>query len=159
MSPDEVFLERLLGALGDAGLEAIVVGTAAAALQGAPVMTLDVDLLLRDTPENREKIARLCEALGGARPVEASPVSSAVTLVGPPIPVDLLFDRIPPGLTFEQLRSRGVRVRVGARVAVVASLADVIASKEASGRPKDAAQLPILRDTLRVKRSLEDAGA
>src|SRR5262245_64049227 len=125
MSPDETFLERLLGALEEAGLEAIVVGTAGAALQGVPVMTLDVDLLLRDAPKNREKVARLCAALGGAKPVEASPLSSAVTLVGPAISVDLLFDTIPPGLSFEALRSRSVRVPVGRRVAVVASLADI----------------------------------
>ncbi len=158
MSPDETFLERLLGALEEAGLEAIVVGTAAAALQGAPVMTLDVDLLVRDTPKNREKVSRLGTALGGAKPVEASPLSSAITLVGPPISVDLLFERIPPGLSFEEVRSRSVRIPVGRRVATVASLADIVASKEASGRPKDLAQLPILRDTLRVKRELEGKG-
>jgi hypothetical protein len=48
---------------------------------------------------------------------------------------------------------------VGGREAVVAALADVIASKEACARPKDLAQLPILRDALRVKRSIEETGA
>jgi len=155
MSSDERFLERLLAALEESGVEAIVVGTVAAVLQGAPIMTQDVDLLLRDTPKNREKIDRLCAALGGAKPIQASPLSSTVTLVGPSIAVDLVFDQIPPGLGFEKIRSRAVRVPVGSRVAVVASLADVVTSKEASARPKDLAQLPILRDTLRVKRSLE----
>ncbi len=37
----------------------------------------------------------------------------------------------------------------------LASLEDVILSKEATGRPKDHAQLPILRDTLRVKKALQ----
>jgi hypothetical protein len=44
---------------------------------------------------------------------------------------------------------------VGEHKALVASLEDVIRSKEAAGRPKDLAQLPILRDTLRVRRALE----
>ena len=61
-------------------------------------------------------------------------------------------------VSFEEVRSRSVRIPVGRRVATVASLADIVASKEASGRPKDLAQLPILRDTLRVKRELEGKG-
>jgi hypothetical protein len=35
-------------------------------------------------------------------------------------------------------------------------LEDVIRSKEAAGRAKDLAMLPILRDTLRVKKALEE---
>jgi len=159
MSPDETFLEGLLRALEEAGLEAIVVGSAAAALQGFAYMTQEVALLLRDTPKNREKIGRLCEALGGARPVEASTASTTITLIGPALAVDLMFDRIPGGLSFEEIQSRSVRVGVGAGVAVVASLADVIASKEASGRPTDVRQLPLLREALRVKRSDTNAGS
>ena len=158
MSPDESFLAELLRGLEGVGLEAIVVGTAAAALQGAPVMTQDIDLLVRETPKNREKIERLCEVLGGAKPVEVSALSPTVTLLGLPIPVDLLFGTLPPGLSFEAVRARSVRVPVGNRVAVVACLADVVASKEAAGRPKDLAQLPILRDTLRVRGALPGDG-
>ncbi|HET6283668.1 MAG TPA: hypothetical protein VFH73_22120 [Polyangia bacterium] len=39
MSSDEVFLAALWRALGEAGLEAILVGSAGAAIQGAPVTT------------------------------------------------------------------------------------------------------------------------
>ena len=159
MSSDEAFVEEVLAGLRDCAIEAIVVGSVAALLQGAPITTEDVDVLVRDTPKNREKVGRLCAALGAAKPAQASPLSSTVTLVGLPVSVDLLFDRIPPGLSFETLRSRCARVPVGWRVALVASLPDVIASKEATGRPKDLAQLPILRETLRVKRAEEDPGA
>jgi hypothetical protein len=37
-------------------LEAILVGNAAAALQGAPVTTLDFDFMFRKTPRNLNKI-------------------------------------------------------------------------------------------------------
>jgi hypothetical protein len=57
--------------------------------------------------------------------------------------------------SFESLRSRSVAIDLGGRTAIVASLEDIIASKEAAARPKDQAQLPILRDTLRVKKALE----
>jgi len=49
-SSDDSFLRDLVRALEVTGLEAIIVGSTAAVLQGAPVMTQDVDLLVRDTP-------------------------------------------------------------------------------------------------------------
>ena len=71
--------------------------------------------------------------------------------------IDVLFDAIAGELSFASLRRRSVKVPVGDEIAIVASLEDVIASKTAAGRPKDLAVLPILRDTLRVKRALENA--
>jgi hypothetical protein len=63
--------------LCDAGvvpvLEAIVVGMAAALLNDVPGTTLDIDLLVRDTPATRKKLVTFCEALGGAA-AEPSPV-------------------------------------------------------------------------------------
>jgi len=154
LSPDERFLVMLLGVLKDVGLEVVVVGSTAAVLQGAPVMTQDVDLLIRDTPRNREKLAALCRALG-AHPMEVSPLSSVRTLVGADIPIDIHFDSLPGAPRFEALRSRALRMKLGAHEAIVASLADAIASKEAAGRPKDLAQLPTLRETLRVRTVIE----
>jgi hypothetical protein len=66
------------------------------------------------------------------------------------VQVDFLFDEIAGGLRFATLRSRALTVEVAGRRAKVARLADIIRSKEASGRPKDLAQLPLMRDTLRV---------
>ena len=145
MSSDESFLREVMVALDRVGLEALVVGTVAAVLNGAPVMTQDLDLLIRDTPKNREKIGKLSTALQIAAPVEISELSRSLTLLGGALPIDILFDALPGGLTFEALRSRSSRVQIGDSAATVAALTDVIASKEAAGRPKDLAQLPILR--------------
>jgi Nucleotidyl transferase of unknown function (DUF2204) len=155
MSSDETFLREVMLALDRVGLEALVVGTVAAVLNGAPVMTQDLDLLVRDTPKNREKLARLAAELQIAAPVEVSELSRSVTLIGGALPIDILFDALPGGLTFEALRSRSSRVQIGDGAATVASLEDVIASKEAADRPKDLAQLPILRDTQRVRGALK----
>jgi hypothetical protein len=46
-------------------------------------------------------------------------------------------------------------MRVDKHTLLVASLEDVIKSKEAAGRKKDLAVLPILRDTLAVKQALK----
>ena len=155
MSSDETFLREVMLALDRVGLEALVVGTVAAVLNGAPVMTQDLDLLVRDTPKNREKLAKLAAALQIAAPVEVSELSRSVTLIGGALPIDILFDALPGGLTFEALRSRSSRIQIGDSAATVASLGDVIASKEAAGRPKDLAQLPMLRDTQRVRGALK----
>ena len=149
MSSDEAFLVQVLAALAAAKLEAIVVGNVAAVLQGAPVTTHDVDLLVRDTPLNRRKVAEFAAALG-ARPREVAPHSDVLRIDTVAAPVDILFDHLPGDLSFESIRSRGQKVALGDQVALVAALADVIKSKEAAGRPKDRAQLPVLRDTLNV---------
>ncbi len=152
-SSDEAFVLEVLAALEQTGLEALVVGSVAAVLQGSPVTTQDLDLLVRDTPANRQKIEMLGHCLG-ARPREVSSLTNVLRIDAASAPVDLLFDRLPGELSFESLRSRSIAIDLAGRTATVASLEDVILSKEASGRPKDHAQLPILRDTLRVKKAL-----
>lgn len=155
-SSDEVFLATLLETLRVVGLEVVIVGSMAAALQGAPIITQDIDLLIRDTALNRQKVEDLARRLGGSRPTEIAPLSRALRIAMPLATVDIMFDEIAGSLTFNRLRSRSVKIPVLEEEAVAARLEDVIASKQAAGRPKDLAQLPILRDTLRVKQALAD---
>ena len=89
MSSDEAFLEALAAALDAVGLEALVVGMTGAALQGVPAMTEDVDLLVRDTDRNRQKLEQLCAALGGLSPVQVTELAEVLTLVGGAVPVAL----------------------------------------------------------------------
>lgn len=154
MHPDELFLASVVRALAEAGLEAIIVGATAAVLQGAPTMTHDVDLLIRDTRKNRDKLRRFSERLGGSTPTAISDLSPTLRILGLPVSVDILFDELSGGLSFASLRSRAVDVNLGELAAKVASLEDVIASKQATGRPKDLAQLPVLRDTLKIRKAL-----
>jgi hypothetical protein len=158
MSSDEAFVIQVLAGLAAVHLEAVIVGNVAAVLQGAPVTTADIDLLVRDTPTNRKKIAALGETLGG-KPRRISPLTDGLRIDLAAGTVDLLFDQLPGQLSFQSLRSRAVHLPLGRQTALVAALADVIASKEAADRPKDRAQLPILRDTLKVKGALETSAA
>ena len=59
MPSDAAILERVLGSLRQVRLEAVLVGNAAAVLHGAPVLTEDLDFVVRDTRRNREKIREL----------------------------------------------------------------------------------------------------
>jgi predicted nucleotidyltransferase len=158
MSSDEQFVEEVLQALQECGLEAIIVGSVAALLQGAPIATEDMDILVRDTPRNREKLTQL-EARLGHRAVQISPLTRTLRIPTPRAHLDILFDEVSGNLRFERLRARGVQIPLGDFTARVATLEDVIASKEAAGRPKDLAQLPVLRDALSLRRALQEPGA
>ena len=157
MSSDisERTLVALAKALRLAKLDAIVIGNSASMLNGAPVTTQDIDLLVRDTRTNRRKLARFADEIGGSAPVPVSELSRVEWIEGRlAVPVEVHYDRISGGLTFSSVRSRSRIVPVGDEKLRVASLAEVIRSKQAAGRPKDRGVLPILRDTLAVKSKL-----
>ena len=157
----------LLGALNRHGVRFVVIGGIAALSQGSPLPTEDVDV----TPEqNDENLDRLASALGdldprlrtGAGDVVPLPQDSRLlaqaetwTLTTRYGDLDLVFS--PPGTGgYDDLRRDAFEVDLGQNVHVrVASLADVIRSKEASNRPKDRAQLPALRQTLERIRARE----
>jgi len=148
---EEAILGDVVRAARAVGLEVIVVGNAAAALQGAPVTTRDIDFFVRDTPENRRKVDALARRLGGlavTRPGE--PLSTMLRLVGGPVEIDFVF-ALSSGAKFESVRARSATVRLASATVRVASLEDIIAAKRAAGRPKDLAALPILEQTLRVR--------
>jgi len=143
-------------ALRVAKLEAIVIGNLASMLNGAPVTTQDIDLLIRDTRLDRRKLIRFAEEIGGSAPMPGSERRKVEWIEGSlAVPVGIRYDRIAGGLTFSSVRSHAQVVAVGDETLRVAALADVIRSKQAAGRPADRAVLPMLRDTLAVKKKLE----
>ncbi|HVY45582.1 MAG TPA: hypothetical protein VHB21_06865 [Minicystis sp.] len=143
-------LERIARALASCRLEAILIGNAAAALHGAPVTTLDFDFLFRKTDTNVRKLKTLARELHGTVFRPFYPVSNLFrvqTEIG-----GLQLDFMPGvhGIrSFESARSRATSVDFASGRILVASLADVIKSKRAAGRPQDRAVLPILEETLR----------
>ena len=57
-------LGRILGALKEHHLEAVLIGNAAAAIHGAPVTTLGFDFMCRATPANLRKLKAVARSLG-----------------------------------------------------------------------------------------------
>ncbi len=154
-SVDERFLAQLAVALRDVRIDAVVVGNVASILNGSPVLTQDVNLLVRDTALNRKKLRSLAQRLRATGPLGISDLATVERIYGARVPIDIVFDHIPGRLTFASVRSRArlAYVGVGNETLTVATLADVIKSKTAADRPKDRAVLPILRDTLAVRRA------
>jgi predicted nucleotidyltransferase len=154
MSFEESLLLRIMRAVQHVQLDVVVIGNAAAALHGVPVTTQDVDLFLRDTPRNAEKIQQLLSALGdnvvASRPFATSRM---IRIEGLPVEIDLVFE-LSSHEKFESIRARSAVVTIEDVSLRIADLRDVIESKRAAGRPKDLASLPILEQFLRIRQAM-----
>ena len=131
-------LARIAAALEKHGLEAVLIGNAAAALQGAPVTTVDFDFFFRKTPANLKKLKRVAAELGAIALHPYYPASGLIRLMRDDDGLQLDFMDLIDGVpSFEGLRRRSLRIRMGTASLRVAPLADIIKSKRAAGRPRD----------------------
>ena len=145
-------LESVVTALAETRLEAILIGNAAAAIQGAPVTTLDFDFMFRATPVNLAKLKKFAARLDALILRPYYPVSALYRVMNDDRGLQADFMPVIHGVkSFNSLRSRAEKIRLGGRELWIANLADIIASKRAAGRPRDKAVLDILEKTLREK--------
>lgn len=142
--------------LGELGVEYVVIGGVAAIIHGAPTYTNDADICPRRTPENLRRLAAALSERGARiRTVsepEGLPFACDAGFFGRMPMVNMLTDvgqfdvSFVPAATdgYDDLASRAVAFDIeGVRVPV-ASLDDVIRSKETTNRAKDHAVLPVL---------------
>lgn len=151
-APDE-----LLRVLGEHQVNCIVIGGTAAYLQGSPLLTEDVDIV---PSTDRDNLTRLSAALvdldakvraagteplpfdHGADSLAAGQMWNLTTRFGD---LDLTFR--PSGTQgYDDLRRDAITVVLSGVPVQLASLADIVRSKEAAGRDKDRRALPILRE-------------
>jgi len=169
MEPPELDAGAILSALEKHGVQFVLIGGLAAIVRGSPFPTEDLDL----TPEaSRENLGRLSAALReldakvrSAEVDEALPFGhdadslSAVrvwNLVTPHGVLDVSL--VPTGTEGypDLVRDAGDFALFGVTVKV-ASLADIIRSKQAANRPKDQRVLPTLREIL-ARRMADNGG-
>lgn len=144
-------------------VEVIVVGGVAAVLNGAPISTLDLDIVHARTPENVDRLfgalteldARYRDLTGRVLRPELAALAGdghhlLVTSCGPLDVLGQIGDR----LRYEDLLPDTEDRTVGGHAIRILGLAALIRTKEQAGRDKDRAVLPILRRTL-----LERGGA
>jgi predicted nucleotidyltransferase len=146
-------LKKIAKALQKARLEAIMIGNAAAALQGAPVTTLDVDFMFRKTPTNLRKLKVFANELDSQILKPFYPLSSLYRVVNDDTGIQVDFMSTIHGIkSFENLRFDAVEVDFGEYKLKVASLEKIIRSKKALGRAKDKAVIGTLEKTLYEKK-------
>ncbi len=113
----------------------------AAVLQGAPLVTFDADLWVNLPSRQYIRVLNICQKLG------ATILTNNVVLLSDETRVDFIY-QISGLRAFTTEWKGAVPMEWAGRRVKVLPLAQVIRSKEAANRPKDVAQLPILRDLL-----------
>ncbi len=147
MAEKAIFTARevsFLKELHKQGVDYMIVGAAAAALQGAPIVTQDIDLWFRDLadPAVRKAVAKV----GGV--IVPSIGLHPPTFAGEAVE---LFDIVLTmhGLgTFDEEKEHSILVDLGRLPVRILALDRIIKSKETAGRPKDVLALPVLKDAL-----------
>jgi hypothetical protein len=138
-------LQGVFACLEKHQVEYLVIGGIASILHGVPRATFDLDLLIRATPENAERLlAALLEAgLGTAALTNSSRVlSNEITIFNDRVRVDVQIST--PGLSFEKGWRDRVSMEFEGQKFFVASKEDLISSKRAAGRPQDLRDVEVL---------------
>lgn len=129
----------LLSEFAAVGARALLVGGHAVAVHGRPRFTKDADVWIGADAENVRRVCLALERFGAPRAVvDALPGAAPLDVVWmgqPPARIDLM--KAVPGGDFEACWARRLEIEdSGVRVAVVGR-ADLVALKQASGRPQD----------------------
>ena len=154
-------MQRILQALWACGVDYVVIGGVAVALWGIPRTTVDLDVAVRLTPQNLEKLWQCLETLGlrPRQPVGLEVIKDrmrreqvtrekgmrVLTFENPDDPlevVDVLLEEVVP---FEELHARRKVFRTASFGIPVASVPDLIVLKTRSGRPVDVSDIQALR--------------
>jgi hypothetical protein len=148
---------EILRLLAANDVEFVVVGMTAGILHGAPVTTIDLDVVHRRSPENVARLLRVLSDLDAVYrhdPRRLRPQASHLTGPGHQLLTTRCGDldclgTIAQDRGYEQLIPCSVEMRLGDGSAVrVLTLPALIEAKERAGRAKDLAVLPVLRATL-----------
>jgi hypothetical protein len=156
--PTSASLSEILEGLLEAGVDFILVGGLAAVIQGAPVTTMDVDIVHSQSPEN---IARLLAFLTSVEAVHRRLDDKLIepkerdlsgkghvlltTRIGP---LDVLAV-IEGGRSYEDLLAHTVEIDFRSYTLRVLDLKTLVELKKTSTDPKDKQRLPVLKETLR----------
>jgi len=124
----------------------MVVGLSAAALQGAPVVTEDVDLWFDKLSD-----PKLSQALVKVGAAYIPPFGINPPMLGgagsEPFDVVVRMDGLGK---FADEWKRALEIKVGKLRLKVLSLERILASKQATNRPKDRRVIPVLQNTIRT---------
>ncbi len=154
MAAPSIFTEKelaFLRALVRLRVEFMIVGLSAAALQGAPAVTQDIDLWFKDLADPKLKTA--LERVGGV--YVAQTASTPPMLAGRSVALFDVVVRMDGLKDFDEELAMSVQVAIGGAKVRVLSLERIIASKRAANRDKDRLILPVLEAAAAVHRDLK----
>jgi hypothetical protein len=156
----ELAPDAILASLAEHGVRYVLIGGFAAVIHGSPYVTVTVDVVPELTEENLQRLSDALHAIHARVWTSGEPEGIAFDHDGRSLAEssvwNLVTDHGRLDITFLPSGTQGYRdlARDAVHLAIlgvetdVASLADVIRSKEAAGRQKDRLVLPVLRRIL-----------
>ena len=137
----------LFATLNGASAEYLVIGAHALAVHGAPRFTKDLDILVRCTEANAQKVWRALEEfgapLGSLRTVDLHTPGLMFQMGIAPNRIDILTSA--DGIEFGTAWSSRIEGRYGDQPIWILGRSDLITNKAATGRPQDLADIEALR--------------
>ena len=137
----------LLSALNAEGVEYLLVGGHAVAFHAAPRYTKDLDLWIRATRPNAERLMRALTVFGaplsGATADDFATAGIVFMMGIPPNRIDLLTSI--DGVAFEEAWPDRVPTTFSGEQTFVIGRAHLVANKLASGRPQDLIDADLVR--------------
>ena len=149
-------IQSLIAALVTEGVEFVVIGGMAGVLHGAPVVTKDLDIVHRRTPENVARLLVLLRSIDARLRADSrriQPTESMLTGRGHVLldtssgPLDVLCE-LGEGEDYEWLLGRSEIMPLDELPVRVVDLPTLIELKTKAGRPKDRLTIPTLLATL-----------
>jgi len=151
-------LSAILEGLIETDVKFILVGGLAAVVQGAPVTTMDVDIVHERSPKNITRLLAFLKSIGAfhRRPDDKviEPKEHDISGVGHALfttrfgPLDIL-SVIEEGRAYEDLHEHTVEIEFRGHTIRVLDLKTLVELKRASTDPRDRQRLPVLEETLR----------
>ena len=141
-------LKEFVELLNSTGVEYLIVGGYAVAFHGHPRYTGDIDVLVRRSPANADRIVRVLESFGfGSVGVDAQTFLTPETVVQlgrPPNRIDILTDI--SAVDFDSAWAAREDAKLDGVPVSMIGRRDLITNKRASGRPLDLADVDALGD-------------
>ena len=161
MYPD---FKELLSVLNAHHVKYLIVGAYAVSIHAQPRATKDLDILIKADADNANTVVAALTQFGA--PLQGLTVADFAE-PGPffrmgrePVGVDILTEV--PGVDFDSAWNRRVETVIDHATGLVAyfiSREDLLASKLASGRPQDLADVSAIRDAIQSEKARPDSTA
>ena len=139
---------EILSALCAAGAEFLIIGAHALAAHGIPRATGDLDIWVRPTPSNAERVLIALRNFGAPLfDLTAADLARADTVfqIGiVPCRIDILTSI--SGVEFDEAWTRRMSIEVEGLPVACIGRADLMTNKRAAGRPQDLADVARLED-------------
>ena len=127
-------------------VEYLVVGAVALAHHGLPRYTGDLDVMIRNSPENARRMESALAAFGfsalGLKAADFLDSYRVVQLGVPPVRIDVLTSLT--GITFDEAWAGRVQIKIETTPVNIIGRDALIQNKKATGRAKDKADLEAL---------------